>query len=229
MLTASGSGGVYGRTLMHPDNDDFAPRVGISYHIFPKLVLHGGYGVFHQFINRIGSESMLQLNPPALLDESLSQSQGSTTPVFQLDNGFPVKALLAEGVVLPNLQLRAQDPNERTSYVQQASFGPQYQLTNNTVVNVAWIGNWGRKMNRLRNANQGVVAGFSGGNPLVSFPYANLNTAGVTSPVVDGGGTHAFLELATNDGNSDFNALEASIKRQISRGLMYQVSSDLVA
>jgi hypothetical protein len=224
MLTASGSGGVYGRTLMHPDNDDFAPRVGISYHIFPKLVLHGGYGVFHQFINRIGSESMLQLNPPALLDESLSQSQGSTTPVFQLDNGFPVKALLAEGVVLPNLQLRAQDPNERTSYVQQASFGPQYQLTNNTVVNVAWIGNWGRKMNRLRNANQGVVAGFSGGNPLVSFPYANLNTAGVTSPVVDGGGTHAFLELATNDGNSDFNALEASIKRQISRGLMYQVS-----
>ncbi len=224
MLTASGSGGVYGRTLMHPDDADFAPRVGFSYHMFPKLVLHGGYGVFHQFINRIGSESMLQLNPPALLDESLSQSQGSTTPVFQLDSGFPVKALLAEGVVLPNLQLRAQDPNERTSYVQQASFGPQYQLTNNTVVNVAWIGNWGRKMNRLRNANQGVVTSLNGGSPLISFPYANLNTSGVTSPVVDGGGTHAFLELATNDGNSDFNALEASVKRQISRGLMYQVS-----
>lgn len=224
MLTATDNQGIYGRTLVHPDNVDFAPRIGFAYHMFPNLALRGGFGIFHQFINRIGSESMLQLNPPALLDESLSQSQGSTTPVFQLKNGFPVAELLAEGVVLPNLQLRAQDPYERTSYVEQASFGPQYQLTNNTVVSLSWIGNWGRKMNRLRNANQGVVVGYSGTSPLVSFPYANLNTSGVTSPVLNGGGTHAFLELATNDGNSDFNALEASIKRQISHGLMYQVS-----
>jgi hypothetical protein len=224
MLTATGNNGLAGRVLMNPDRTDIAPRIGFAYHMFPNLVWRGGYGVFHQFINKIGSESMLQLNPPFLLDESLSQSQGSTTPVFQLKNGFPAATLLAQGVHLPNLQLRAQDPNERTSYVEQASFGPQYQIGNNTVLNLTWVGNWGRKMNRLRNANQGVVTGFSGGNPLVSFPYANLNTAGVTTPVANGAGTHAFLELATNDGNSDFNALEASLKRQLSHGLMYTVS-----
>lgn len=224
MLTATGNNGLYGRTLIHPDNVDFAPRIGFAYHMLPRLVWRGGYGIFHQFINRIGSESMLQLNPPALLDESLFQSQGSTTPVFQLKNGFPVATLIAGGVYLPDLQLRAQDPNERTSYVEQASFGPQYQLSNSTVLNLTWIGNWGRKMNRLRNANQGQLDGYSGATPLISFPYANLNTTGVTTPVANGGGTHSFLELATNDGNSDFNALEANIKRQISHGLMYAVS-----
>lgn len=220
MITAT-SNGRYGRTLIHPDNIDFAPRVGFSYHILRPVVLRGGYGVFHQFINRIGSESMLQLNPPFLLDDSLSQPFGSTTPVFQLKNGFPSAQLQAEGVVLPALQLRAQDPNERTTYVEQASFGPEVQVSSNTLLDLTWIGNWGRKENRLRNANQGVVTGTSGGSPVVTFPYANLNTE---IQAVGGAGQHAFLELATNDGNTDYEALEASLKRNFSHGLMYQLS-----
>lgn len=218
MITATGNG-VYGRTLVHPDDIDFAPRLGFSYHLIKPVVLRGGYGIFHQFVNRIGSESMLQLNPPFLLDESLAQGFGSTTPVFQLKNGFPAAALFAQGVDLPSLQLRAQDPNERTAYVEQGSFGPQIQLSSNTLLNLTWVGNWGRKMSRLRNANQGVVTGFSGASPVVTFPYANLNTM---TTALDGGGQHSFLELATNDGNTDFNALEVDVKRNYSHGLMYQ-------
>jgi hypothetical protein len=213
--------GLFGRTLMHPDDTDFAPRVGFAYHMFKPLVIRGGYGVFHQFVNRIGSESMLQLNPPFLLDDSLAQPFGSTTPVFQLKNGFPSAALQALGVNLPSLQLRAQDPNERTTYVEQASFGPEFQVSSNTLLDATWIGNWGRKMNRLRNANQGMVTGFDGTTPIVTFPYANLNTE---TTALGGAGQHSFLELATNDGNTDYNALELSLKRNFVHGLMYQVS-----
>jgi hypothetical protein len=220
IITATNNG-WYGRTLIHPDKTNFSPRVGFAYHSNDKIVWRGGFGIFRQFINRIGSESMLQLNPPFLLDVSLSQSLGSTTPVFQLKNGFPVQEFLDHGVVLPSLQLRAQDPNQRTSYVEQTSFGPQFQLSNNTVFNLTYIGNWGRKMNRLRNANQGVVTGYSGANPIVDFPYPNLNTE---LQAVNGAGQHSFLELATNDGNTDFNALEVDVERQFSHGLMYQVS-----
>lgn len=220
IITATGDG-AYGRTLIHPDRLDFAPRIGFAYHAFKPIVLRGGFGIFHQFINRIGSESMLQLNPPFLLNDVLAQSAGSTTPVFQLRNGFPAAQLQARGVVLPSLQLRAQDPNERTSYVEQASFGPQFQLSSNTLLNLTWVGNWGRKMNRLRNANQGVVTGFSGASPIVTFPYANLNTQ---LQSVSGAGQHAFLELATNDGNTDYNALEVNLKRNFTHGLMYQGS-----
>ncbi len=221
IVSATGNSGLYGRTLIHPDNLNFAPRIGFAYHVAPPLVFRGGFGIFHQFINRIGSESMLQLNPPFLLNDSISQQIGSTTPVFQLKNGFPSQRLIEEGVNLPSLQIRAQDPNERTSYVEQASFGPQIQLSSDTVLSLNWIGNWGRKMNRLRNANQGEVTGFSGGSPVITFPYANLNTI---LQSVKGAGQHAFLELATNDGNTDFNALEVDLQRQFKSRLSYQIS-----
>jgi hypothetical protein len=221
ILTATSSGGWYGRTLMHPDKTDFAPRFGFAWHPTAPIVFRGGFGIFHQFVNRIGSEAMLELNPPALRDDSVSQQLGSTTPVFQLKNGFPSEQLASLGIDLPQLQIRAQDPNERTSYVEQASFGPQVQITKNNVLDLTWVGNWGRKMNRLRNANQGVVTGSSGGEPVVTFPYPNLNTV---TQSVEGAGQHGFLELGTNDGNTDYEALEVSLKRQFVNRLAYQIS-----
>src|SRR5487761_1292845 len=162
IVTATNNG-IYGRTTMHPDNTDFSPRIGFAYHASAPVVFRGGFGIFRQFINRIGSESMLQLNPPFLRNNFLVQQLGSTTPVMQLKTGFPSAQLAAQGLFLPSLQIRAQDPNERTSYVEQASFGPEIQTSSNTVLALTYVGNWGRKMNRLRNADQGFLTGFSGG------------------------------------------------------------------
>jgi len=221
IISATSNNGIYGRVLVHPDNLNFSPRVGFAYHVSPPIVFRGGYGIFHQFINRIGSESMLELNPPFLRNNVITQSLGSTVPIMQLKTGFPSAELDAQGLYLPSLQIRAQDPNQRTSYVEQASFGTEIQASRNTFFDLTWVGNWGRKMNRLRNSNQGILTGYSNGSPLISFPYANLNSV---SQSVNGTGQHAFLELATNDGNTDFNALEASLTRQMSNRLRYQIS-----
>jgi len=104
---------------------------------------------------------MLGLNPPFVIDGSLAQSNGSTTPAFILKNGFPANQFTPALVDLTKLQVRAQDPNERTGYVNQFSFGPQVQLSENTTLDVSYVGNFGHKMNRLRNANQGLVTGYS--------------------------------------------------------------------
>jgi hypothetical protein len=210
------------RSLINADKNNVAPRVGFSYQAANRIVIRGGYGVFYQFINRIGSESQLSLNQPFLKAVLTSQGSGSVTPVFQLKNGFPGATYAGSVVPLTLQKSNWQDPNQRTSYVQQASFGPQVQLNSNTVLELTWVGNWGHKMNRLRNANQGVVTGFSTPTQaLVQFPYANLNTATST---IAGAGTHAFLEYATNDGNTSYEALQASLRRQVTKGLGYQVS-----
>lgn len=212
------NGDWYARGLVHPDKNDFAPRFGFSYQPMARVVLRGGYGMFYQHIVRIGSESVLALNPPWIIDGSLSQSLGSTTPVFQLKNGFPANQFTVDTT---KIQIRAQDPNERTPYVNQFSFGPQFQISEDTVLDLSWVGNFGRKMNRLRNANQGRITGFdSSGKPITLFPYANLSTdVHVLSP-----GNHSFLELATNDGNTNYNALLVSFRRRFSKGLQYGLS-----
>ena len=218
MVPASNDG-WYGRSLIHPDKNDFAPRFGFSYQPWQKLVFRGGYGVFYQHAVRIGSESVLALNPPFIVDGNITQSNGSTTPVFFLKSGFPSATFAGSQADLTRVQIRAQDPNQRTGYVSQLSFGPQFQIDEKTLLDVSYVGNFGRKMNRLRNANQGLVTGFNGTSPITLFPYANLS-----SNVNTLGGNHSFLELATNDGNTNYNALLVSLRRQFSKGLAYGVS-----
>jgi hypothetical protein len=216
------AGGWADRALIKPDKNNFAPRMGFSYQAADRVVFRGGYGVFYQFVNRIGSESMLALNLPFLKQIFTSQGVGSVDPVFFLKDGFPGSTYAAASVPLYLQKANWQDPNQRTSYVQQASFGPQVQLNPSTVLEINWVGNWGRKMNRLRNANQGVVTGYASPTAaLVQFPYANLNTQTST---VAGAGQHAFLEYATNDGTTSYNGLEVSARRNLSRGLGYQLS-----
>ncbi len=224
---ANGGGFVYAsngdwfqRGLVHPDKNNFAPRLGLSYQPWQHVVLRGGYGIFYQESVRIGSESVLGENPPSFIDESLAQSLGSTTPVFLLKNGFP-SGQFGPGILdLTKLQIRAQDPNQRTPYVEQASFGTQVELSQSTLLEVSYVGNFGRKEDRLRNANQGIVTGFTAtGTPMVVFPYANLNTNVNTL-----GGNHAFLELATNDGNTNYNGLLVNLHKRFSKGLSYGIS-----
>src|SRR6266850_537177 len=213
---ASGASGLYERALIRPDRNNFAPRLGFNYHPWDRVVFRGGFGTFYQHSVRIGSESILALNPPFVNSYSLSEINGSTTTEFQLRNGFPLATLTAGPLNLAQLQIRAQDPNQRTSYVQQVSFGPEIQLNASTGLDISYVGNFARKMNRLRNGNQGQITGFTpGGAPIVAFPYANLN---------DAAGDHAFLELATNDGNSSYNALLVSLKRRYTKGMAFGVS-----
>lgn len=225
--TPSNASGWYARSLIHPDRNDFAPRLGFSYHPLNRLVLRGGFGIFYQHTNRIGSESMEELNPPFLIDASVGQP-APNTPVFLLKNGFPAGDFTPAVVDLTSLQIRAQDPNQRTGYVEQASFGPEFQLSPDMVLDLTYVGNWARKMNRLRDANQGIVSGFAkSGCPIVTFPYANLNTTTTVDTTTAGGcqlsGNHAFLELATNDGTTDYDGLLVSLRRKYSHGLGFGI------
>lgn len=262
IVKAVSGSGWSGDTQMQTDHEDFAPRVGVAYHITNPLVIRTGYGVFHQFINRIGSESMMQLNPPFVGQWQVSQSAGSTIPVFQMDSangmnsgqyesatsladlltpgpavtcvtGTLVNGACVNGVAggLPTQHVRVQGVNNRTSYIEQTSFGFQYQLSGNTIASANYIGNWGRKMNRVQNANQGFVKSCPTCAtvtptaviyfPLTSFNSGNTIDANDTS---NGAGQHAFVELATNDGNTDYDALELNLQRQISHRLMYNFS-----
>lgn len=225
VTAAQNASGWFDRALIHPDLNDFAPRLGFAYQMTDRIVLRGGYGVFYQHNNRIGSESLLQLNPPFLLD--LQLNQGGANTVFQLKNGFPLNTITSSGFNLTQIQLRAQDPNQQSSYVEQTSFGTEYQVTSDTVLATTYVGNWGRKMNRLRDFNSPHVTGFDTGCPVVQYPFANLNTVTSIDTFTPTGcqttGQHAFLELATNDGNTDYNSLELSLRRRMSKGLSYSL------
>ena len=57
-------GGLYDRTLVHPDKNNWAPRVGLAYQITPKTVVRSGYGISYIHFNRMGGENLLGYNGP---------------------------------------------------------------------------------------------------------------------------------------------------------------------
>ncbi len=97
---------------------------------------------------------------------------------------------------------------------EQASFGPEFEISQTTVLDISYVGNFGRKENRLRNSNQAIIEGYSAnGQPIILFPYPNLNTSQTSVS-----GTHAFLEMSTDDGNANYNALLVSLRKRFSTG-----------
>ena len=103
-IVSAQDGGWYERSTIHPDKNDWAPRVGFSYQPSSRVVVRGGYGTFYQHSVRIGSSAVIGLNPPFVIDGQIDQQVGSTTPLFQLQNGFPADQFTPALVDLTKLQ-----------------------------------------------------------------------------------------------------------------------------
>jgi len=80
--------GAFQRTTVHPVKNNFAPRVGFAYSVLPKLVMRGGFGMYYQNTYRYGSESMLALDPPFLVDAQ-ANAQPTQAPTISCKTDFP--------------------------------------------------------------------------------------------------------------------------------------------
>jgi hypothetical protein len=205
VITAS-DGSTYDRTLIRPDRNDIAPRVGLSWNPTPRLVLRGGYGIFYQQTDRYGSESQLGLNLPQLVDAAISANNANEAPAFTFAQGFtPLNASTVNPAVV---QWRIQDPDQNTPIVHQFSVGPEYQLTDTMVAAIEYVGNRTRNGRRLRNLNQGVLQP----NGSVVFPYAQY------------GYGNAFLEQIVTNGRADYDSLQVRMQKRMGAGLAYTLA-----
>ena len=138
-VVAATDGSLEDRGLVRPDTNNFAPRVGIVYQVSDTLVVRGGYGIFYNMFDRIGSEDQLALNPPGLINNSLSTSS-TTTPLFLLKNGFPANFLDPGQVDYRRIRLRAADRDASKTTIHQYSVGAQKVLAGPTSSRSTWSG-----------------------------------------------------------------------------------------
>ena len=75
-LVFASDGSLEDRALVKPDKNNFAPRVGAIYRLNDQTILRGGYGMFYNQFDRIGSEDQLALNPPGLRNIEVNSAPG---------------------------------------------------------------------------------------------------------------------------------------------------------
>ena len=206
-ITPVSPGGVYGKTLVNPDFNDFGPRVGFAYSLDPNTAFHGGFGMSYVHYTRAGSGDILAINAPQALFVSAIQPKPTTsnqcpagapaTSCYVTANqGFPSTLVTTFNPATDNITWVPK--NTRDSYVESYFLGVQRQLSKNILLDAAYVGNHGLKLQGFLNGNQK--------NPSLGFarPYANWPSD---------------ITEALNEFYSNYNALQVRYEQRAVGGL----------
>jgi hypothetical protein len=214
-VTPVTAGGVYGKTLMDPDLNDFGPRVGFSYAPDSKTAVRGGFGVSFAHYTRAGSADVLPINAPQAQFAAVSQiapnttnhcnplpaaiiAVNATTPscYATMDQGFPSTLVTTFN---PATDAVTYIPRHtRDTYVESFFLSIQRSLAKNTLLDIAYVGNHGLKLQGFVNANQK--------NPALGFarPFGKW-----PSDVTE----------ALNEFSSNYNSLQVKYEQRFVAGL----------
>ena len=150
-------GSMFDRALVHPDRNNFGPRLGFAYSATSTMVVRGGWGMSYVHVNRIGSANLLAINGPQVVRAVVNQTD-PTSPSFRTtEQGYPAGVTDPSQFNPATALVSYIDPNFHSSPVQswfasvQQQFGPRFLL------DIAYVGNKADDLLYLANYNQAAV------------------------------------------------------------------------
>ncbi|MGH9629316.1 MAG: TonB-dependent receptor domain-containing protein, partial [Bryobacteraceae bacterium] len=196
-----------GHALVNRDNNDFAPRIGISYSPTVNWSIRTGFGVFYtqdtgnprfDMGRNLGGRGRFEsdderpnsnLLDPWKFERALFECSGWSGPC------------LGPPYVLGNIVGR------RTPYVMQYMFNVQRQLTGSLMMEAGYMGNQGRKLERMRAYNEAV----------------QRTGPGDSRSILERTPWPAYGRIQQVDGSvrSNYNALNLKLRQRFAKGLTY--------
>lgn len=191
--------GRLGNRLVSRDNNDFAPRVGISWNPTSKWVVRTGFGMFYTQDTGNPRFDMARNTAGRFRSES-----DSTRPNVQWANGFASITGATPNIANPysfaNLYER------RTPYVMQYLFNVQREFNSNLVLEAGYLGSVSRKLESLRAVNEAIPG--TTGSVISRSPYPFFGR----------------IQLVDNGGRGNYNSLGVKLTKRYSAGLSALVS-----
>jgi Carboxypeptidase regulatory-like domain/TonB-dependent Receptor Plug Domain len=217
LVFASG-GSIYNRALVHPQPNNWAPRIGLAYSLTPRTVIRSAYGISYVQFNRYGGENLLVYNGPFVVDALVDGQSPLTQPLctnvadapgacFRPTSlGFPNNFASAGAFNTANNLVRYIPADNPTGYVQNWHFTIQRELAKNLVLDLAYVGNHSVGLLILGDANQAV--------PNVLGQNLSVNAR---RPIPG----FASIQEAFGGGFGSYNALQVKLEKRMSRGVYF--------
>lgn len=228
----------------------FQPRFGFAYDPFGtgKTTIRGSAGIFYNH-ETLSDQTQMGRNLPFQTGASLNNSDidcpgaGQTPTTLGCGSG---SSSFTPGPVVPTpgneqgpIPITGQDFRAPLPVVYSFHFGMQHMFPQNTLVEVGYVGTETRHFSVLENLNElpvgtygdctlgpgSVNPGSAVCNPGSPYIYNNGATAGVATQVSTivpyQGFSNTGFTYQINNGNSAYNALQASVRRTMTNHLMF--------
>jgi carboxypeptidase family protein/TonB-dependent receptor-like protein len=200
--------------LYQSDRNNFGPRFGFAYDVTGKgrMVVRGAYGLYYDTPSQ---------------DFFLLQGFQSGGPASPATNPLPILNVFSSGPVgfgpgvsifgnatapTSPFAIFAVDLNLRTPYIQNYNLNAQYEVRPGMVAQLGYVGSQGRKLFRVRDINQATPG------PAAAALAQSRRPLNGQFP------QFSFINYLETSANSNYNALQASLKQRLSRGLNFGVS-----
>jgi trimeric autotransporter adhesin len=132
-------------SLVHPDRNNFAPRVGIAWKATPEMVVRAGYGINYNTTAYQAIVQQLAFQPPFSLTQTNVQAVAGE---LTMQSGFPAPA---KDVITNNY---AVDPNYRLGYVQIWNLDVQQTIKPTLLLNLDYTGTKGTRLDIVDDPNR---------------------------------------------------------------------------
>ena len=218
----------------HIDPNNFGPRVGATYHLTPKTVVRGGYGLFLRPDRRPDQQSRrcadVQLEHAVRGRQRTAARRRLTTISNPFPNGI-VQPLGSTPGVLAQVgnSLSFVNPDRVAPYTHQWQVSVQRELPASTIVEVAYVGMLSRGELESYNLNDiPAAANIASGATQVPNPFFGIfpatSTLGASRTVAARSLQVAFPQFTTltedglNVGESNYHAVSARVEKRLSHG-----------
>ncbi len=182
--TLASPGGAY----FKPNHKDYAPRLAVAWQAAPRVVVRAGYGIFYQsYPVGFGAYSIPTNNLP-----------GNTTLLQQqIPNlGYPLTQFVNQGTA-PLPTVSGFNWTKPDIYAQQWNFTTALRLSEDSTLQLAYVGNHGLNLRRDENINLYDPA-------IAARPNPNF----------------ADIDIETASGQNIYHSLQVSFSKRFKGGLM---------
>jgi len=206
-----------------PDTN-FGPRFGLAYQVTPKLVVRTGFGLFYNAFENVGYGPNIGENYPFQFTIAPGSPNGGTpiiarnssggvcAPAAVIETWFACIPLATSLVNVTGgaLGLEGRQYNYITPYTMGWNFTVQYQLTSNTTLTMAYVGDGARHGNAFPGANLPSIIELN--------PTQLISGPGGIDPFPDFGQGGSYQ---ASEANSNYHGLQITGERRFSNGFNF--------